>query len=87
MKHANATHVNLHILDKVDELYCILEDDGKGFDASLMNGGNVAGAGSGLRNIRERAQLMNGTAEITSSPGHGTVIEIHIPMPEYVADH
>ncbi|MGC3947308.1 MAG: ATP-binding protein [Chryseolinea sp.] len=84
VKHANAAHVNLHILDKVDELYCVLEDDGRGFDPSLMDGGGV---GSGLRNIRERAQLMNGTAEIQSQPGHGTVIEIHIPMPEYVADH
>jgi|GEM_PF-404747 signal transduction histidine kinase len=87
VKHANATHVNLHILDKADELYCILEDDGKGFDASSLNGVGITGVGSGLRNIRERAQLMNGTAEITSSPGHGTVIEIHIPMPEYVTDH
>ena len=85
VKHANATHVNLHVLDKSDELYCVLEDDGRGFDTTAASGGSALG--SGLRNIRERAQLMNGTADIQSAPGHGTVIEIHIPMPEYVTDH
>lgn len=85
VKHANATHVNLHVLDKADELYCVLEDDGRGFDTTAASGGSAPG--SGLRNIRERAQLMNGTADIQSTPGQGTVIEIHIPMPEYVTDH
>jgi two-component system NarL family sensor kinase len=80
VKHANASHVNMHLLDKVDELYCVLEDDGNGFDTTLAANGTAAG--SGLRNIRERAQLMNGTADIQSSPGHGTLIEIHIPVQE-----
>jgi signal transduction histidine kinase len=83
VKHAHAKHVNLHILDKTDEIYCVLEDDGCGFDATIMTNG--ASAGSGLRNIRERAQLMNGTADIQSTPGHGTLIEIHIPVHETTA--
>lgn len=84
VKHANATHINLHILDKADELYCVLEDDGRGFDTTTA--GNGAAVGSGLRNIRERAQLMSGTAEIQSTPGHGTLIEIHIPRQEITAN-
>lgn len=77
-KHAQATHVTLHLLDKEDEVYCILEDNGKGFnEADLVNY-----AGSGLRNIRERAMLLNGSAEIHSKPGSGTTIEIHIPKGE-----
>jgi two-component system NarL family sensor kinase len=74
-KHAQATHVVLHLLDKEDEVYCILEDNGKGFNEADL----VTYAGSGLRNIRERATLLNGTAEIQSLPGSGTTIEIHIP--------
>lgn len=80
VRHAHASHVNLHILDKSDELYGVLEDDGRGFD--MHKAMNNPSTGSGLRNIRERAQLMNGTAEIQSSPGHGCVIEIHIPLRE-----
>lgn len=80
VKHAQARNVNLHILDKPDELYCVLEDDGCGFDTSIMNDRTTVG--SGLRNILERAQLLNGMAHIQSVPGHGTVIEIHIPLNE-----
>ena len=83
VKYAQASHVNLHILDKADELYCVLEDDGRGFDMNKM--ANGTSVGSGLRNIRERAQLMNGTAEIQSTPGHGTLIEVHIPLIETVS--
>jgi signal transduction histidine kinase len=75
VKHAGATQIALHLLDKEDEVYCILEDNGKGFN----EGDLVNYAGSGLRNIRERAMLLNGSAEIQSKPGAGTTIEIHIP--------
>jgi signal transduction histidine kinase len=74
-KHSQATHVTLHLLDKEDEVYCILEDDGKGFNETDL----VNYAGSGLRNIRERAKLLNGSADIHTKPGSGTTIEIHIP--------
>ena len=75
VKHAQASHATLHVLDKEDEVYCIIEDNGKGFnEADLVNY-----AGSGLRNIRERAKLLNGSAEIHSMPGSGTTIEIQIP--------
>ena len=74
-KHSQATHVTLHLLDKEDEVYCILEDDGKGFNETDL----VNYAGSGLRNIRERAKLLNGGADIHTKPGSGTTIEIHIP--------
>ncbi|HMG90504.1 MAG TPA: ATP-binding protein [Chryseolinea sp.] len=74
-KHADASNVSLHLLDKEDEVYCILEDNGKGFNEVDL----VSYAGSGLRNIRERAALLNGSAEILSKPGSGTTIEIHIP--------
>lgn len=76
VKHANATNVDLHVLDKEDELYFILEDNGKGFDEK--DPGN--NTGSGLRNIRERVMLLNGTVEIHTTPGSGTTLEIHIPI-------
>lgn len=75
VKHAGATHVNLHLLDKEDEVYFILEDNGKGFNEHEL----INNPGSGLRNIRERAMLLNGSVEIHSSPGKGTSVEIHIP--------
>ena len=76
VKYAEASSVNLHIIDKDDEVYLVLEDDEIGFDESKLK----INGGMGLQNIRERAKLLNGSAEIHSTPGHGTVIEIHIPI-------
>ncbi len=76
VKYAKASSVNLHIIDKEDEIYMVLEDNGKGFDESRL----ASGGGMGLQNIRERAVLLNGIANIHSSPGGGTVIEVHIPI-------
>jgi two-component system, NarL family, sensor kinase len=76
VKHAGANLVTFHVLDKEDELYVVLEDNGKGFNESKIK------TGSGLKNIRERAKLLNGFVEINSTEGHGTVIEVHIPIPE-----
>ena len=76
IKHAAATHVDLHILDKEDEIYFILEDDGKGFNEMEM----VNNSGSGLKNIKERVTLLDGSIQIQSAPGKGTSIEIHIPI-------
>jgi two-component system, NarL family, sensor kinase len=76
VKYAEASSVNLHIIDKEDEVYLVLEDNGKGFEESKLK---VKG-GMGLQNIRERAKLLNGSADIHSTPGEGTVIEIHIPI-------
>lgn len=75
VKHASATHVDLHILDKEEELYCMIEDNGRGLSLAQQENGS----GSGLRNIRERVMLLNGTVDISGQPGAGTSIEIHIP--------
>ncbi|HZX73572.1 MAG TPA: ATP-binding protein [Cyclobacteriaceae bacterium] len=76
VKHAQATQVSLHVLDKEDEIYLVIEDNGKGFDESKI----VENASFGLRNIRERAKLLNGNADIQSSLGTGTIIEVNIPV-------
>src|SRR5690606_18309389 len=60
VKHAQATHVNLHLLDKEDEVYMVIEDDGVGFAQNEVS----TNTGSGLKNIQERAKLLNGNAEI-----------------------
>jgi signal transduction histidine kinase len=75
VKHSQATDVNLHILDRDDSIYLILEDNGVGFDEN----GDEFKPGSGLHNMKERAKLLNGTTEIHSIPGTGTVIEVTIP--------
>lgn len=76
VKHSKAATVDLHLLDKDDELYFMLADNGAGFDVDEA----LRGGGSGLRNMRERTELLNGTATIYSTPGVGTVVEVSIPL-------
>jgi two-component system NarL family sensor kinase len=76
MKHAGATHFDLHVIMKEDEIYLLLRDNGKSFRSEDV----AAKGGFGLNSIKERAMLLEGVAEIHSSPGVGTTIEAHIPI-------
>lgn len=53
----------------------IIEDDGLGFDVT-------AGPtqGFGLRGMAERAALVGGKFQITSSPSTGTVVLLEVPV-------
>jgi two-component system NarL family sensor kinase len=77
LKHAHATEVNLHVIDKEDEIFLLLEDNGKGF---IPDNRKNTQSGFGLRSMRERARLLNGNVEVHSDQGAGTIIEVHIPI-------
>ena len=69
----------IHVISYETETdYCVLvEDDGVGFDTSLMIDER---AHVGLRNIRERLKAMvNGTIDIESTVGVGTKVLVTIP--------
>ncbi len=76
MKHSDGTHADLHVLDREHQLYLLLKDNGSGFIEASAN----SGAGFGLRNMKERAKLLNGNLEIHSMEGQGTTIEVTIPI-------
>ncbi|MBX9852236.1 MAG: hypothetical protein K2X86_10835 [Cytophagaceae bacterium] len=75
IKHAQATIVDLNIIEKENEIAINLKDNGKGFDKEQKS------KGFGLLNMNERANLLNGSFIIRSNPGSGTSIEIKIPLP------
>jgi signal transduction histidine kinase len=52
-------------------------DDGVGFDVkqSAMPNGHL-----GLLSMKERVRLAKGTLALTSTPGHGTRIQVKIPL-------
>ena len=73
-KHADAKNVTIHLQQMQTQVVLSIKDDGKGFDTAQK------AEGIGLRNIKHRAELYDGTAEIISSPGHGCVLKIVIPI-------
>jgi signal transduction histidine kinase len=52
----------------------MVRDDGVGFDPAGRR------AGLGLANLSTRASSLGGIAEITSSPGQGTTVEVKLPL-------
>ncbi|MEV4508688.1 sensor histidine kinase [Dactylosporangium sp. NPDC049525] len=74
-RHAGASQVTVRLAG--DDTRVVLEvvDDGVGFQP-----GASAGAGRlGLRSMRERAELVNGTLDVMSAPGAGTVVRAILP--------
>jgi signal transduction histidine kinase len=70
---------NVHIQLRQDELIrCVVRDDGAGFDLAevLAHRGE---RGLGLAGIRERVELLGGTARIASNLGMGTEVRVAIP--------
>jgi signal transduction histidine kinase len=62
-----------------------VEDDGSGFDpeeAAHREGRRPWG----LMGIRERAEILGGTAKVESAVGKGTRIEVRIPVPMTVTE-
>jgi signal transduction histidine kinase len=61
------------------ELRAWVDDDGKGF--ACGDDAESPAAGTGLATMRERARLLGGTLAIVSKPGHGTGVELNVPLP------
>jgi len=76
LKHAEATTVNLQLLEDEGKLLLTVEDDGKGFDVkkALSNGG------IGLSNVRTRVEVLHGKMHLESVPGKGTFVSIEFPQ-------
>ncbi len=73
-KHAGATRIRICLRHDGDELVLTVEDDGTGFDtASSLSG-------SGLSNMRDRMEALDGTLLVTSSD-RGTRIRAALPAP------
>ncbi len=75
VKHAGANKLILQLIKDEEGITVTIEDNGKGFDTQKIAQFN----GIGLRNIFSRIALINGTVDIDSAPGKGTLFVIHIP--------
>ncbi len=75
IKHAQASKLSIQLVRDNDGIDATIEDNGIGFETART----AEGKGVGLKNIRSRIALLNGTVEIDTAPGRGTVLVIQIP--------
>jgi signal transduction histidine kinase len=69
-KHAGAHRADVWIGQRVGRRIVSVRDNGVGFD------GEEAAAGQGLKNMRQRAQTIDGGFALRSRPGRGTSLEV-----------
>jgi len=72
LKHADCKEIELSLHFDGSKLMIILRDEGVGFDMDLMN----SSSGSGLRNMKQRADMIGASFKIDSHVGEGTTITL-----------
>jgi signal transduction histidine kinase/ligand-binding sensor domain-containing protein len=78
VKHSHASQVRIHLAMARRKLSLQVADNGQGFeqhDAFSEVGGHF-----GLLGMRERAERLGGELQLHSEPGHGTQVEVTVPL-------
>ncbi len=73
-KHSLASRVTVTIGTQDGSVRMTVDDDGEGFDVSY------AEPGAGLTNMRDRIDAAGGQLQMTSTPGVGTRVDVHVPL-------
>ena len=79
IKHAQATHVNIHLHFEDKDARINVFDNGIGFDREQVQQRQTNRPSLGLAGMEERAALLGGTVTVQSRPGYGTEVEALIP--------
>ncbi|MBC7293047.1 MAG: ATP-binding protein, partial [Thermoleophilia bacterium] len=79
-KHAQAHRVVVRLRNDQQTFMAEVEDDGIGFDVAAVEQTYDQRGSLGLINMRERAELIDGTLSIISSPGNGTRVVLVAPL-------
>lgn len=76
IRHANASHVTIHLALKANPrtLELQIKDNGQGFELSTMQ------SGFGLLGMQERIKILDGHFKIHSELTQGTRIDVEIPL-------
>ena len=76
LKHAGATAALVRLIYQDHKLMITLEDDGMGFDTSVIDLSSVKGLG----NIKSWINYLDGTLEVQSTPGKGSTFNIELKL-------
>jgi NarL family two-component system sensor histidine kinase YdfH len=74
-RHAQAKKVKVEVVVDTESLLVIIQDDGRGFDLTVVPSGHY-----GVLGMQERIRLSGGEFEVKSQIGVGTAIRMKIPL-------
>jgi ligand-binding sensor domain-containing protein/two-component sensor histidine kinase len=73
-KYSGCSNADISIEKINRNIVTIIADNGKGFEAQIINSGN------GLKNMRQRAAAIKGKLNIETAEGKGTTVTLSIPV-------
>ncbi|MBZ4188849.1 tetratricopeptide repeat-containing sensor histidine kinase [Niabella beijingensis] len=76
VKHATASHILLQCSQNDGIFFITMEDNGIGFNPKNLSGKK----GSGIKNIKNRVDYLDGQLDIRSEPGSGTTVNIELKV-------
>ena len=79
-RHANASSVEVVLSFEHDWITVDIKDNGIGFDFDDVRVRHATDGNIGLVGMRERAEMVGGKLDITTSAGHGTHVLFKIPL-------
>jgi PAS domain S-box-containing protein len=79
-RHSSADHILICLRQQEETLELAVEDNGCGFDIEQHLKSKDPFSGFGLKSMRERAEICNGTFSVSSAPGQGTALRIKLPL-------
>ena len=76
VRHAGAPTVSVTVIVAEGRVRALVEDDGIGFDPTVApTRGHL-----GVKGMAERADLIGGTVQVSSTPGSGTTVLLEVPL-------
>ncbi len=80
IRHASAANVHVKLHRRGETLVLRIEDDGNGFDIQAVTDSERGGDSSGLRGMRDRAELFGGRIDLKSVPDQGTAVQMTLGL-------
>ncbi len=84
-KHAAAQNIYVSVYSDENDLVLEVSDDGVGLNLGQIQANYDQLGSLGMVNMRERAELLNGTVDVHSVIHKGTTITVRIPMAEMMS--
>ena len=84
LKHGQASAIQIRLHFEPAAVRLEVRDDGRGFD--VAHAAPSSAGHFGLLGMRERAEKIHGTLNISSTPAGGTTVVVVVPLPPAAAD-
>ncbi len=83
LKYSDASKINIQLTKDESEITLMIEDDGTGFDKSLL----LHGKGNGWKNLNSRANLIKAELELDTAVGlKGNALILNVPILQQTSD-